>query len=179
MEGDTPAQEAARKKLGEALVAFIKGLATSAGSTGDDVMRRVHTENFRIAVDRAAAQGVEASFAWTTLGAWMEEGKERIGCFSRALEVMKKEPKPQTAHALWSRAHMLVECHYEIGRVHAHEGDPEVAREFLEKARSFIFAMVMSREEANKEGANIADDHIEGKIAALLLQLPDKDEEPG
>lgn len=39
--------------------------------------------------------------------------------------------------------------------------------------------MDMAFQAANEEGANLTDDHIEGKIASLLLQLPDADEAAG
>lgn len=180
MEGDTPQQAEARRRLGQALMSFMKEM-TGVYLTDDDVMRRVHTEKFRREVERAAKAGVEVSLAWHSLATWVEEGKERIGYFSRALDALKAEVEkagqPKSCHELWCRAHMIADCNYEIGRVHAHEGDPAVAREFLEKARSFIFAVDMAREGAIQDGVDVRDDNLEGRIATLLVQLPEEGEE--
>jgi hypothetical protein len=167
-------------KLGAAMTTFVQEMI-GYFQTGDDALRQVYTEKYRREVERLARKGIEGSLPWHTLATWAEEGKDRIGYFSRALECLDREQVEEphrSATQFWARAHMRVECLYEIGRVHAHEGDPGTAREFLEKARSFIFAVDIAREEAIKEGARLTDDHLEGKIATLLLQLPEEGSAP-
>ena len=65
--------------------------------------------------------------------------------------------------------YMRADCLYEIGRVHAHEGDPAVARDFL------LRALPLAKEaERRRAPAKITfDDRLEGRIAELLVQLPD------
>src|SRR5712675_55072 len=55
----------------------------------DDKLRRKLTEDYRVAVERAAQQGVELSMPWYNLATWTELGKARIGYFARALECLE------------------------------------------------------------------------------------------
>ena len=163
-----------RRALGEAMLAFVQGIAaTRLGQDEEDpVLRQVATEHYRQAVETAAAQGVEAALAWHTLAVWTEQGKERIGYFSRALEGARAEDAETpatTPKGRWSEAHMAADCLFEIGRVHAHEGDAAVARGFLEQALPLA-----RRTEALQAAAGVTDDRLEGRIAELLLQLPDE-----
>lgn len=163
-----------RRELGQALVAFMKDLiATRLGNDEEDsVMRQVATEKFREAVHKAAAQNVEVSLAWHTLGIWTEEGKERIGCFSRALECCQAEAKakrPETYREIWTWIHMRADCLYEIGRVHFHEDAPDAARKFLTEALPLA-----RKADALQAYAKVEDDRLEGRIAELLLQLPEE-----
>jgi hypothetical protein len=122
----------------------------------------------------ASAGGVDVSLCWHTLAIWMEEGKDRIGCFSRALECMRAEmasPLPGQIIEPWGSVHLEAECLYEIGRVHAHEGSPEIARCFLEEA-----LLLAQRADALRDPKKVPDDRLEGRIAAMLLQLPENEE---
>jgi hypothetical protein len=185
-----PAQEQAiRQKLGEATMEFVMKIAevplsdetdsvTRSRKLDFDVpMRRHVTENYRQAVEEAAAKGIEVSLCWHTLGVWTEEGKERIGYFSRALDCVEScrdiHLRPPGPNADWNDVHMRAECLYEIGRVHAHEGDPAVARDFLSRA----LPLAQQAETMRGPAGVTIEDNLEGKIAELLVQLPD--EEPG
>ncbi|MEI7728867.1 MAG: hypothetical protein WCO56_04820 [Verrucomicrobiota bacterium] len=164
-----------RRELGEALMAFIKKLtATRLGNDQEDsVMRQVATEEYRQAVLKAAAQNIEVSLCWHTLAVWTEEGKERIGYFARALDCCRAEAKakpPETFREIWCWIHTQADCLFEIGRVHFHEGAPEVAREFLTEA------LPLARQaDALQAKADVTDDRLEGRIAELLLQLPEEE----
>ena len=106
-------------------------------TTRDEVMRQVATEKYRQEVERAAQAGCESSLTWHTLGVWTEEGKGRIGCFARALELLQQEKlrkPPETPMEKWSHQHTTADCLYEIGRIHAAEGSREVAKEFFARA---------------------------------------------
>ena len=166
-----PAERKIRKRLGEALIRFAFKVCEPAT---DDVLRRHLTENFRLEVERAAKKGIEVPLAWHSLGTWTEDGRERIGYFSRALECIESgreaHLEPRTPLTEWSRVHSRADCLYEIGRVHAHEGDAAVARDFLMRA------LPLAQEaERLREPAGVAtEDLLEGKIAELLVQLPDE-----
>ena len=141
--------------------------------TKDDVMRQVATEKFRQEVERAARAGSENSLAWHTLGVWTEDGKGRIGCFSRALAVMANEPMfhpPQSLKDQWVHEHSQADCLYEIGRVHAAEGSREVAQDFLVRALQHARLAENVREKAASPGETL-DAQLEGKIAAALMML--------
>ena len=137
-------------------------------------MRQVATEEYRQVIHKTAQQNVENSLAWHTLATWTEDGKERIGNFSRALECCRTEAKanpPKTPQEIWSVVRTQADCLFEIVRVHFHEGAPEVARQFLNEA------LPLAREaEAMQAKAGAQDDRLEGRIAELLLQLPDEKE---
>ena len=137
-------------------------------------MRQVATEEYRQAVLKAARQNVEISLTWHTLAVWTEEGKERIGYFARALECCRAETSaepPNSPKAEWAALHTQAECLFEIGRVHFHEGAPEAARQFL------IEALELAQQvDARQAPAGVADDRLEGRIAELLLQLPEENE---
>lgn len=164
---------AIRRTLEEAMGTFVRKIfATRLGNDEEDTpMRQIATEEYRAVVEAAAAQGVEDALSWHSLAMWTDSGKERIGYFSRVLECVRAaaaEPGEKTPQARWSAVQLEADSLYEIGRVHAHEGDPEVARGFLEQA------LVLARLKETL-GAEIAvrDDNLEGRVAALLLQLPD------
>jgi hypothetical protein len=164
-----------RRELGEAMMSFVSKLtATRLGNDQEDsVMRQVATEEYRQAVLKAAAQNIEVSLTWHTLAVWTEEGKERIGYFARALDCCRAEAKakrPETFKEIWSFIHTQADCLFEIGRVHFHEGAPEVARKFLTEALALA-----RKAEALQAKAGVADDRLEGRIAELLLQLPDEE----
>lgn len=170
----TPQQELAlRRELGQAMLRLVTWLGENRMDGWDEVMRRVETERYRQAVAKAARHGIENSLAWHTLGVWTEEGKERIGCFSRALACVRAEAATQPAsnpHTAWTHAHMETDSLYEIARVHAHEGAPDAARRFLEEALP-----IARRADSMRVAAKLKDTQdIEGKVAALLLQLPDE-----
>ena len=158
-----------RRALGLALMEFIQFFTTQMPGDMDDVMRQVATEKFRQAVMHAAEQGIEVSLPWHTLGVWTEDGKERIGAFSRALACVRREktlPPPHGIHDPWTIAHTEAECLYEIGRVHFHEESPDAAREFLQQA----LPLAQQAETLRTPGKQI-EDGLEGKIAALLMQV--------
>ena len=191
-----PEERKLRRKLGEALMRFMKKITemTMDGLTEkweealaegkkpdrvsrmDETMRRHVTENFRIEVERVARKGVECSLVWHTLGTWTEEGKERVGYFARALECIDEgrdnlpggTPRPS-----WNDVHMRGDCLYEIGRVHAYEGDAAVARDFLLRA----LPLAQQAEHLQREAKVEHVDNLEGRIAELLVQLPDGPEE--
>lgn len=158
-----------RRELGEAMMEFKQFFTSIRMDDMDDVMRQAATEKYRQAVMHAAEQGVESSLTWHTLGIWLEEGKDRIGAFSRALECMRREktlPPPLGVTDPWVTTHTEAECLYEIGRVHFHEGAPDAARQFLEQA----LPLAQKAELLRVPGKQI-EDGLEGRIAALLLQL--------
>jgi hypothetical protein len=149
----------------------------------DDPMLAHITEIYRQAVEEAAAQGVEEAFCWHTLAVWTKEGKERIGYFSRALDCIESRCRDDDR---WVEAdvrevrefndvYLPGECLFGIGRVHALEGDPSVAREFL--LRALPFAQEAERL-AIAAGATL-EDRLEGQIAELLVQLPDERDDSG
>lgn len=158
-----------RRELGAAMMEFVRFLTENQMGPKDEVMRQVATEKYRQAVMHAAAQGIEVGLPWHTLGTWSEEGKDRIGAFSRALECVRREktlPPPLGVTDPWTVTHMEAECLYEIGRVHFHEGAPDAAREFLQQA----LPLAQQAERLRVPGKHI-EDGLEGKIAALLIQL--------
>jgi hypothetical protein len=163
-----------RRELGLAMIAFVqKVIATRLGNEEEDsVMRQVATEEYRQAVLKAASQNIESSLTWHTLAVWAEEGKERIGYFSRAMECCHAEAKakkPETFPEKWVFVHMEADCLFEIGRVHFYEDAPAAAQEFLTKA------LVLAKEaDALREKAGMTDDLLEGRIGELLVQLPDE-----
>ena len=162
-----------RRELGEAMMVFVEKLAaTHLGNDEEDtVMRQVATEEYRQAVLKAAGQNIEVSLTWHTLATWTEEGKERIGYFARALECRRAETAanpPKTAREIWSDIHTQADCLFEIGRVHFHEGAPEAARRFLAEA-----VPLAKQADALQRAAGVTDDLLEGRVAELMLQLPD------
>jgi len=163
-----------RRELGAAMMTFVQKTMQYmfAQSEGDEVMLKVATEEYRQAVLKAASQNIEVSLAWHTLAVWTEEGKERIGHFARALAGCRAEAKarrPETPKKIWSSIHTEADCLFEIGRVHFHEGTPEIARMFL------MEALPLAREaDALQAKAGVTDDRLEGRIGELLLQLPEE-----
>jgi hypothetical protein len=158
-----------RRELGEAMMEFVRYMMSGPIEEMDDVMRQVATEKYRQAVMKAAAQGIELSLTWHTLGVWLEEGKDRIGAFARALECARAErASPFRGKPVdpWSATHMEAECLYEIGRVHFYEGAPDAARQFLEQA----LPLAQKAETLRTPGKQV-EDGLEGKIASLLVQL--------
>lgn len=136
-----------------------------------DAVERL-ARDYAVELEWLAERGVECSLAWYNLAFWTGTGKERIGYFSRTLACVEEgkdslpgsEPGPA-----WSGLHTRAECLYEIGRVHAHEGDAAVARDFLMRAQPLA-----QEAERLRSAAGVAhEDHLEGKIAELLVQLPD------
>ncbi len=137
----------------------------------DDVMRQVATEHYRQAVEEAARHGIEVSLCWHSLAVWTETGKERIGYFARALDCLDLETvadPPVTPHQRWATDHMRADCLYEIARVHALEGDPDVARHFLEEA----LPLARFVETLRKPAGITHSDQLEVKIVELLAILP-------
>ena len=163
-----------RRELGEAMISFVRKLtATQLGHDQEDtVMRQVATEEYRQAVEKAARLDIEVSLAWHTLAVWTEEGKERIGYFARALDCCRAEARtdePQTASQRWVEAHTQADCLFEIGRVHFHQGAPEAARRFL------VEALPLARQaDKLRHAANATDDRLEGRIAEMLVRLPEE-----
>jgi hypothetical protein len=172
---NSPAQEMAiRRELGEAMMTFVRKLTATrlGGDQEDSVMRQVATEEYRQAVLKAAAQDIEVSLAWHTLAVWTEAGKERVGYFARALDCCRAEAKarrPETIKEIWSWIHTQADCLFEIGRVHFHEGAPEAARRFLREALPLA-----QQADALQAGAEVTDDRLEGRVAELLLRLPEE-----
>jgi hypothetical protein len=167
-----------RRRLGEAMIKFVKKITTNFIYTDrpDHVLRQVATEKYRREVEKAAAKGVEVSLAWHTLATWTEDGRERIGYFSRALDCRRRESAERplkTAQEKWSATQTEASCLYEIGRIHAHEGLPEVARKFLTEA-----LFLAQKADTLSEAVGATGDRLEGQIAELLLQLPDDDGTP-
>ena len=190
-----PAEQKVRRELGQAMMRFVMqimelmepgieqalaevemGLTPTDKCEMDDKLRRKLTEDFRLAVERAAQHGVELSMAWCNLATWTELGKARIGYFARALECVEsgRDMLPGTAEVQppGHDSEMRADCLYEIARVHAHEGDAAVARDFLKRALPLAQEAEALREEADKEN----DGHLEAKIAELLVELPDEGE---
>ena len=170
-------REKPNERLGQAMITFV-GQMLDFSQTDDHAMRQVHTEHYGHEVQRAYDAGFECSLSWHTLATWTEEGKERIGYFANTLRCLdaEKEELAKTVRGLWTNAHMRAECLFEIGRVYAAEGDPNVARDFLEQARTFLPIIDILREGCAKEGIQCAEDRLEGRIAEVLLQLPDSEE---
>ena len=118
------------------MVAFV-GHTKDWYHTRDRVMLDVHVEQYRQAVMEAAGRGFENALAWHTLGMWTEIGKERIGCFARAIEINRDEmamSQPTTSLQQWACAFRQADSYYEIARVHENEGSGEVALNFLSRA---------------------------------------------
>ena len=171
-----PEEHQLRRKLGLAMLEFAQKLKETAGphGIGDEVLRRVATEKFRRAVEEAASHKIEASLSWHTLAVWTEVGKERIGCFSRALECRRAETAdspPTTPTEIWLDVHTQADCLFEIGRVHFYEGAVDASRRFLTEALPLAQAA-----DALQAAAVVPDDRLEGRIAELLLQLPEEHE---
>lgn len=167
--GMGPGERKVRRRLQQAMLAFVD-FVMPVGR--DDLMRESCLETYRAEVERAAEQGVEVALCWHTLGTWSNDGPDRIACFTRALACVESGSDrflatPGPRHE-WSEAHLRADCLFEIGRIHFHEGDPELARDFLERA------LPLAREsDALRSPAGIThEDQLEGKIAELLLQLP-------
>ena len=129
-------QDSLRKGLIAATVAFANQMLDWR-ETKDEPMRQVHTENFRRTVTDFADNGCETSLAWHTLGFWTDVGKERIGCFARALEATEmeifREPPAHAALQIYY-SDTKASCYYEIARVHRTEGSSAVALDFLSRA---------------------------------------------
>jgi hypothetical protein len=163
------------RKLGEAEVTFLRQVPEMARD--DNPMLAHITEIYRQAVEEAAAQGVETAGSWHTLAIWTKEGKERIGYFSRALECIESRrndlPDDHIEIREFHYACLRAECLLGIGRVHALEGDPSVAREFLLRALPHAKEVERLTVAAGVTG----DDRLEGRIAELLVQLPDDGDE--
>ena len=162
-------KRAVRRALGAAMFEFIQTIVEKHLDCDDEVMRQVATEKYRQAVFQAAEQGIEVSLAWHTLATWLEEGKERIGAFSRALVCLRAEMAafpPGEMVEPWGHAHTEAECLYEIGRVHFYEGAPDAARKFLAEA----LPLAQKAELLREPGVQVEDD-LEGRIAELLIQL--------
>ena len=162
-------KRAIRRALGAAMFEFIQTIVEKHLDDEDEVMRQVATEKYRQAVFQAAEQGIEVSLAWHTLGTWLEEGKERIGAFSRAIECLHAEEitnPPGKLDEPWGPTHTEADCLYEIGRVHFYEGAPDAAREFLAEA----LPLAQKAELLRQPGLHV-EDGLEGKIATLLIQL--------
>ena len=163
-----------RQELNAAMLTFVKKTMEymMTPGDGDEVMRQVATEEYRQAVLKAASQNIESSLTWHTLAVWAEEGKDRIGYFSRAMECCHAEAKvkrPETFQEKWAFVHTQADCLFEIGRVHFYEDAPDAARQFLTEA------LVLAKEaDALREKAGMTDDLLEGRIGELLLQLPDE-----
>jgi len=186
-----PASERAiRKKLADAMLEFVVQIMKMASDDMetrepdpdhviefDEPKRRHITEIYRQAIEEAAAHGIETALAWQTLAVWTDEGKERIGYFARALECVESgrdhQLMPRNARAEWTDTLMRADCLFEIGQVHAHEGDPAVAREFLLRA----LPLAQEAERLRDPAGITSEDPLEGRIAELLLQLPGDENE--
>ena len=170
--GIPPAKKKIRERLGAAMIDFVKWVAAN-GAEMDDVMREVELARFRKVIDEAEAQGVVNALVWHTYAMWSNDGPERIDCFTRALACNESKRdklfEPSGPRYDWNQVHMRADCLFEIGRVHFHEGDPAVARDF------FIRALSLAQEaERLRAAAGVTnEDNLEGRIAELLLQLPD------
>jgi hypothetical protein len=189
--GIPPAERAIRRKLGEAMMTFVEQIMTIAvdeevhepgalpRTRYDEPMRLHITEVYRQAVEEAASQGIESALTWHTLAVWTNEGRERIGYFSRALECEESgrddHLRPRNANRTWNDVHMRADCLFEIGRVHAYEGEPAVAREFLLRA----LPLAQEAERLRAPAGITSDDRLEGRIAELLVQLPDDVDDSG
>jgi hypothetical protein len=178
-------QLAAWERLAEALDrAITEAQAISVNADprkrgGPEETRKVWAKSgvlvaeFRVEVDRALESGIETPLAWHLLGMGSEGSKERLRYFTRELECWDSgrgskfvQPGPRKE---WAETHGLAECLYFIGRVHALEGDPQVARDFLMRALPLA-----QKEEQMREAADITiDNGLEGRIAMLLVQLPE------
>ena len=170
-------KEPPNKRVGQAMLTFVAHMM-ECSQTDDHAMRQVHTETYRREVHRAYAAGFECSLSWHTLAAWTEEGKERIGYFANTLRCLEAEKAElsTSVRGLWTNAHTRADCLFEIGRIHAAEGDAEVARDFLEQARALMPIIDIIREACIEEGFTPCEDLLEGRIAEILLQLPDPEE---
>ena len=91
-----------------------------------------------------------------------------LDCIESGRDRELEEPGPLMD---WSKVQTQADCLYEIGRVHAHKGEPAVARSFL------LRALPLAQEAERLRGpAGVAhEDHLEGRIEELLVQLPDED----
>lgn len=173
--GIPPAEIPILRKLGKAELTFRRQVREMARE--DDPMLAHITEIYRQAVEEAAAQGVEEAFCWHTLALWTKEGKERIGYFSRALDCVDSRDREADLRVdldvrevrELNDAYLRAKCLLGIGRVHALEGDPSVAREFLLRALPFA----QEAERLTVAAGVTCDGRLEGRIAELLVQLPD------
>lgn len=170
--GIPPEEKKIRRRLGMAMMDFVKWI-TETGGEMDDVMREAKLAKFREVIDEVAAAGIENELVWHTYATWSNDGPERIACFTRALacveagrDALLRAPGPRME---WTNVHMRADCLFEIGRVHFHEGDPAVARDFLLRA----LPLAQEAERLRGPAGVTDDDRLEGKIAELLLQLPD------
>ncbi|MEA2922833.1 MAG: hypothetical protein QOF07_2803 [Bradyrhizobium sp.] len=169
--GIPPAEIPILRKLVKAEVTFRMQVEEMAME--DEAMLAHITEIYRQAVEEAAAQGVEIAGSWHTLATWTKEGKERIGYFSRALECIESRrdelPDDHIEIREFHYPYLRAECLLELGRDHAHEGDPSVAREFLLRALPHAKEVERLAVAAGVTGYG----RLEGRIAELLVQLPD------
>ena len=170
--GIPPDEKKIRQRLGAAMTDFVRWIAQSPGEM-DDTMREVKLAAFREVIDEAAAAGIENALPWHTYATWSDDGPERIECFTRALacvegkrDALLRVPGPKMD---WSEVHTQADCLFEIGRVHFHEGDPAVARDFLLRA----LPLAQEADRLRAAAGVTHEDTLEGRIAQLLLQLPD------
>ena len=179
-----PEEQAARRALGEAMMKFLEeamnipAAAEVDPETGsrpleiDRPMLEYHREIYRQALDTAASHGIEVSLCWHTIATWTNDGKERIGYFARALDCLDREaaeaPAKPDPRGAWSQTHTRADSLFEIGRVHAAEGDPGVARDFLERALPLAREAVRLRVPAGIGN----EDTLIRKIADLEATLP-------
>ncbi len=148
----------------------------------DDAVRESLTETYRLAVEKAAALGIETALTWHTLAMWTNDGRERVGYFARALDLLES---PRDAHLLPAgfatmaeAKRMRADCLFEIGRVHTHEGDPSVARDFLLRALALVCEVSREAERVRPASTAATEDTLEGRIGELLLQLPEAEDSP-
>jgi hypothetical protein len=174
--GIPPAEIPILRKLGKAQVTFLMQVREMMARDDEPMLAHI-TEIYRQAVEEAAAQGVEEAFCWHTLALWTKEGKERIGYFSRALDCIESRCRDDDLRVEadvreireFNDVYLPGECLFGIGRVHALEGDPSVAREFLLRA----LPHAKEAERLTVAAGITSDDRLEGRIAELLVQLPD------
>lgn len=170
--GIPPDKKKIRQRLGSAMIEFVQWIGQNPGEM-DDVMREVKLALYREVIDEAAAQGIENALVWHTYAIWSNDGPERIECFTRALACNESKRdaafEPSGARYDWNQVHMRADCLFEIGRVHFHEGDPVVARGFLLRA----LPLAQEAERLRAAAGVTNEDRLEGRIAELLLQLPE------
>lgn len=180
-----PGEREMRRKMGVALLEFMQWLEQTPVAEKiepgerqrkmeyDVPMLEHRHEQLRQVVEEAAAMGIETALPWHTLGMWCNDWRERIEFFTRALACVEsgrdRALMPRSPRTDWTEMHTRTDCLYEIGRAYANEGEPEKARGFLERA----LPLAQETERLRGRAGIRHEDRLEGKIAALLVQLPE------
>ena len=111
---------------------------------------------------------MEISLCWYALGAACPDPTERLRTYQRALACVQAEARSKMSSA-WANRYLHTDCLYEIAHSHLLLGQREPARRLLEEA------LPLARQADAEQPATTSNPPLEGKVAALLLQIPDDD----